>query len=67
MMTSDTSFGVDLGAPQRLGDRDLAELMRRHASEPAVEGADRGARGAGNDDVGHRSLLMLGWLSCIPS
>ena len=53
MMTSLTSLGVDLGAAQRLDDRDLAELVRRQAGEPAVEGADRGAGGAGDDDVGH--------------
>ena len=46
-------FRIDRGAAQRLGDRDLAELVRRQAGEPAVEGSDRGAGGAGDDNVGH--------------
>ena len=47
-------FRLDMGAAQRLGDRDLAELMGRQAGEPAVERPDRGTRGAGNDDIGHQ-------------
>ena len=50
-------FRIDLGAAQRLDDRDLAELVRRQAGEPAVEGSDRGAGGAGDDDIGHEGLL----------
>ena len=46
-------FRLDMRSSQRLGDRDLAELMGRQAGEPAVERPDRGSRGAGNDDVGH--------------
>ena len=57
-MTSDTSFGSTCGAAQRLDDRDLAELVRRQAGEPAIERADRGAGGAGDDDIGHRSDLL---------
>ncbi len=45
---------LDMRAAQRLGDRDLAELMGRQAGEPAVERPDRGTRGARNDDVGHQ-------------
>ena len=50
-MTSSTSSGCDAGALQRRDDRRLAELVRRHVGEGAVEGADRRARGAGDDDV----------------
>src|SRR6516162_4260531 len=47
-------FRPDLGATQRLDDCDLAELVRRQAAEPAVEGPNRGARSARNHDIGHQ-------------
>jgi hypothetical protein len=46
-------LGIDLGAPQRLGDGDLTEIGGRHAAEGAVEGADRRPRGADDHDIGH--------------
>ena len=47
---------LDLGAAQGLDDRDLPQLMRRQAGEPAIERADWGAGGAGDDDVGHEGI-----------
>jgi hypothetical protein len=43
---------LDMGAAQRLGDRDLAQFVGRQGREAAIERADRGADGAGDDDVG---------------
>ena len=44
---------LDAAALERGADRDLAEVVRRHARERAVEAADRRAHGTGNDDLGH--------------
>ena len=53
-MTSETSLGST--SARRSADRDLAELVRREAGEPAVERPDRGAGGAGDD---HRKIREL--------
>ena len=50
----------DAGALERGLDRGLAELVRRQIGEGAVEGPDRRARGADNDDVVLHSELS--WL-----
>ena len=50
-MTSDTCAALDAGALERLGDGDLAQLMGRQAGERPVEGADRRARRADDDDI----------------
>ena len=42
--------GVDAGARQHFLDRDGAEFMGGRVGEGAVEGADRCAGGAGDDD-----------------
>ena len=42
---------LDPGALQRFLDRDLAQFVGRQAGEPAIEGADRGARRADDDDI----------------
>ena len=47
---------LDPAALERGADRDLAEIVRRHARERAVEAADRRPRGTGNDDLGHAYL-----------
>ena len=44
---------------RRYPSGNFAELVRRKAREPAIEGSDRGAGGAGDDDVGH-SILRQG-------
>jgi hypothetical protein len=44
--------GLDLGTLQRFDDGDLAQLVRRQGRERAAEGADRGAGGGNDDDVG---------------
>ena len=44
---------LDGAALERGADRDLAQIVRRHARERAVEAADRRAHGTGNDDLGH--------------
>ena len=49
---------LDPRTPHRLDDRDLAELVRRQARKPAIEGSDWGAGGAGNHDVAHRRVLL---------
>ena len=51
MMTSEMAWRFDARAVERRGNRDLAEFMRRQACQCAVEGADRRARGADDDDV----------------
>ena len=59
-MTSETSPALDAGALERLLDGDLAQLVRRQAAECPVEGADRRARGADDDDVVlHGNLLSV--------
>src|SRR5271165_4800853 len=47
-------FRLDIGAPKRLDDRDLAELVRRQTAEPTVESPNGGAGSARNHDIGHR-------------
>jgi hypothetical protein len=42
--------GVDLGALQGGGERNLAEVVGRRIGERAVERADGGARGPDDDD-----------------
>ena len=50
---------LDAGALQRLLDRHLAQFVGRQAAKRAVEGADRRARGADDDDVVlHGNLLI---------
>ena len=49
----------DAGALQRRLNRDLAELMRRQIGEGPVEGADRRAGGADDDDVVLHPKLLL--------
>ena len=56
-MTSDTSSGGDARLRQRRLDGDAAELVGGGGGEGAEEGADRGALGGGDDDVGHEWLL----------
>ncbi len=48
---------IDPGALQRLDDRHLPEFVRRKARERAAERPNRGAGGAGDDDLVHRPLL----------
>ena len=52
---------IDAGARQHLADRDGPEFVRRGCGECAVEGADRRARGTGDDDggSGHGGFLEL--------
>ena len=64
-MTSETSCRLHFGALQRGLDRDLAQLMRRHIGEGAVERADRRACARNDDDVFHQNLpSFLGLLRC---
>jgi hypothetical protein len=44
-------LALDTGTLQRRLDRDAAEFVGGKIGEGAVEGADRGARGADDDDV----------------
>src|SRR6516225_7246544 len=50
---------LDMGPTQSLDDCDLAELVRRQAAEPTVEGPNRGARSARNHDIGHQGISSL--------
>ena len=50
-MTSDTCGAFDAGALERLADGDLAQFVGRQARERPVEGADRRARRADDDDI----------------
>ena len=55
-ITSSTSPPVHLGALQRLLDGDRAQIVRRRVRERAIERADRRARRADDDDLGHGIL-----------
>ncbi len=59
MMTSLTRSPVTPGALQRRLDRRLAELVRRQIGEGPVEGADRRAGSAHDDDVVFHPKLLL--------
>ena len=63
-MTSATSAALDAGALERRLDRDLAELVGRQVGEGAVEGADRRAGGADDDDVVFHGKLLFGLAGC---
>src|SRR5262249_23020434 len=51
-------LGLDLGAIERALDRGLAEIVRRHGAECAVERAHGRARCARNDDVSWHVILL---------
>ncbi len=51
--------GGDPGPLDRFDDRDLAEIVRRHAAQAAIEGAHRRPRGGGNHDFGHWTILSI--------
>src|SRR5258708_5265760 len=53
--------GCPPGPFDRLDDRALAEIMRRHAAQAAIEGAHRRPRGGGNHDFGHWTILSIWW------
>src|SRR5690606_11637936 len=53
--------GIDACTGQRFPDGDGAEFVRGRVGESSVEGADRGAGGAGDDDgSGHDLLQTVG-------
>ena len=66
-MTSLTSAGLTPARLERGLDGDLAEFVRGHARQRAVERADGRAGGAGDDDGGfgraHDDLLGLGGMA----
>src|SRR5690606_8290232 len=49
--------GSESGALDGAGERAGAEPGGRHVAKGPLERADRGARGAQDDDVGHRDFL----------
>ena len=63
MMTSETCAALDAGALERRLDGDLAQLMGRQGRKRPVEGSDRRARGADDDDVvlHWKSPFVAGW------